>query len=75
MAGLGFAAPSKKWVSANGFSTGKDNLDALVATAKNNKMDHAVSFLTDLKRLSAVSSYLSSFVEGIDVFTKEDGWA
>jgi len=74
MAGLGFAAPSKKWVSANGFSTGKDNLDALVATAKNNKMDHAVSFLTDLKRLSAVSSYLSSFVEGIDVFTKEDGF-
>ena len=74
MAGLGFAAPSKKWISANGFSTGKDNLDALVATAKNNKMDHAVSFLTDLKRLSAVSSYLSSFVEGIDVFTKADGF-
>ena len=72
MAGLGFAAPSKKWVSFNGFSTSKDNLDALVATAKNNKMDHAVSFLTDLKRLSAVSSYLSSFVEGIDVYTKHD---
>ena len=35
-------------------------------------MDHAVSFLTDLKRLSAVSSYLSSFVEGIDVYTKQD---
>lgn len=74
MAGLGFAAPSKKWISKNGFSTGKDNLDALVATAKNNKMDHAVSFLTDLKRLSAVSSYLSSFVEGIDVFTKTDSF-
>lgn len=72
MAGLGFAAPSKKWVSFNGFSTGKDNLDALVATAKNNKMDYAVSFLTDLKRLSAVSSYLSSFVEGIDLYTKHD---
>ncbi len=74
VAGLKFTEQSKKWESGNGFSTGKDNLDALVATAKNNKMDHAVSFLTDLKRLSAVSSYLSSFVEGIDVFTKADGF-
>ena len=73
MAGLGFGAPSKKWVSADGFSTGKDNLDVLVGTAKTNNMDAAVEFLTDLKRLSAVSSYLSSFVEGIDTFTKSDG--
>jgi DNA polymerase I-like protein with 3'-5' exonuclease and polymerase domains len=74
IAGLGFGAPSKKWVSANGFSTGKDNLDVLVGTAKTNNMDSAVEFLTDLKRLSAVSSYLSSFVEGIDTFTKSDGF-
>ena len=73
IAGLGFGAPSKKWVSASGFSTGKDNLDVLVGTAKTNNMDAAVEFLTDLKRLSAVSSYLSSFVEGIDTFTKSDG--
>ena len=70
IAGLGFAAPSKKWVSANGFSTGKDTLDLLIATAKNHNKDSAVSFLSDLKRLNAVSSYLSSFVEGIDVYTK-----
>ena len=74
MAGLGFGAPSKKWASADGFSTGKDNLDVLVGTAKTNNMDAAVEFLTDLKRLSAVSSYLSSFVEGIDTFTKSDGF-
>ena len=74
LAGLGFAAPSKKWVSAHGFSTGKDNLDVLIATAKNNNMGDAISFLMDLKRLSAVSSYLSSFVEGIDTFTKGDGF-
>jgi len=74
LAGLGFAAPSKKWVSANGFSTGKDNLDVLIGTAKTKKMDEAVAFLTDLKRLSAVSSYLSAFVEGIDTFTKPDGF-
>ena len=74
LAGLRFAAPSKKWVSANGFSTGKDNLDVLIGTAKTKKMDEAVAFLTDLKRLSAVSSYLSAFVEGIDTFTKSDGF-
>jgi len=74
LAGLGLVAPSKKWVSANGFSTSKQNLDVLIATAKNNNMSGAIHFLTDLKRLSAISSYLSSFVEGIDVFTKPDNF-
>ena len=72
IAGLCFTAPSKKWVSANGFSTSKDNLDVLMATAKSNNMDSAVDFLGDLKRLSAISSYLSSFVDGIDLYTKPD---
>jgi DNA polymerase I-like protein with 3'-5' exonuclease and polymerase domains len=73
VAGLRFSAPSKKWVSNNGFSTGKNNLDVLMATAKNNNMQEAADFLSDLKRLSAISSYLSSFVEGIATNTKEDG--
>jgi DNA polymerase I-like protein with 3'-5' exonuclease and polymerase domains len=73
VAGLKFSAPSKTWVSANGFSTGKDNLDLLMATAKTKGMDDAVSFLGDLKRLSAISSYLSSFVDGISTYTKPDG--
>ena len=73
VAGLCFSAPSKKWVSANGFSTSKDNLDVLMATAKSNNMDSAVDFLGDLKRLSAISSYLSSFVDGISVYTKPNG--
>jgi DNA polymerase I-like protein with 3'-5' exonuclease and polymerase domains len=73
VAGLKFTAPSKKWVSANGFSTGKDNLDLLMATAKTKGMDDAVDFLSDLKRLSAISSYLSSFVDGISTYTKPSG--
>ena len=73
VAGLKFTAPSKKWVSANGFSTGKDNLDLLMATAKTKGMEDAVDFLGDLKRLSAISSYLSSFVDGISTYTKPDG--
>ena len=35
-------------------------------------MKDAESFLTDLKRQSAVSSYLSAFVEGISTHTKQD---
>ena len=70
VAGLQFRAPSKKWVSANGFSTGKDKLDVLIANAKTKGMKDAEQFLTDVKRLSAISSYLSSFVDGISTYTK-----
>ena len=72
MAGLGFFPPSKKWISANGFGVGKKNLDTLIATAKNNYMEKAIGFLQDVKRLSAISSYLSSFVDGIYSNTKRD---
>ena len=74
VAGLKFTAPSKDWVSANGFSTSKGNLETLEATAKNRGMADAAAFLADLKRLSAISSYLSSFVEGISNYTKHDGF-
>ena len=74
LAGLGFNPPNKTWVSANGFSTSKGNLDILIATAKTKRMDKAIQFLEDIKRLSAVSTYLSSFVDGISNYTKEDGF-
>ena len=74
MAGLGLKAPAKSWVSANGFSTSKSHLDTLISTTKRKGMEIAYNFLTDLKRQSAVSSYLSSFVEGIENFTKPDGF-
>ncbi len=74
VAGLCFSAPSKKWISANGFSTSKGNLESLMATATSNGMESALAFLTDLKRLSAISSYLSSFVDGIEIFTKPNGF-
>lgn len=73
VAGLKFGAPSKTWVTANGFGTSKDNLTVLIGVAKQNQMPEAVAFLSDLQRLSAVSSYLSSFVGGIETFTKPDG--
>ena len=72
MAGLGFFPPSKAWVSANGFSTSKGNLEGLINIAKAKGLTYAESFLSDLKRQSAVSSYLYAFVEGITIHTKDD---
>ncbi len=73
MAGLGFFPPSREWVSANGFSTSKGNLEHLINIARTKGMKVAEAFLTDLKRQSAISSYLSAFVDGINNYTKEDG--
>ena len=73
MAGLGFFPPNKDWASDNGFNTGKKELDALIATAKNNNMQDAIDLLSDMKRLNAVNSYISNFVNAIELHTKEDG--
>jgi DNA polymerase I-like protein with 3'-5' exonuclease and polymerase domains len=73
IAGLKFAAPTAKWVSANGFSTSKDNLVFLEGIARSKGMTEAELFLQRVRRLSAVDTYLSSFVEGIATHTKQDG--
>jgi len=73
LAGLKFSAPSAKWHSANGFSTSKTNLEFLERIAHSRGMDEAVSFLSKIRRLSAVDTYLNSFVDGIRTFTKPDG--
>jgi len=73
MAGLRFSAPSAKWVSAHGFTTSKGSLDILEGFARENNMQEAISFLHKVKRLSALDTYLSSFVDGIKTHTKPDG--
>ena len=73
IAGLKFSAPSAKWVSANGFSVNKKFLDVLHDSAKKMNMTEAMSFLSDLQRLSALDTYLSSFVQGIKTYVKPDG--
>ena len=73
VAGLKFKPPSSKWASANGFSTSKQNLEILESAAKQRGMTDAVDFLYKVRRLSAVDTYLSSFVEGIQTHTKPDG--
>jgi len=73
LAGLKFTAPNAKWASANGFGTGKDNLETLERVAVSKGMTDAVEFLGKLRRLSALDSYLSNFVEGIASYLKPDG--
>ena len=72
-AGIGFKPPSAKWASAGGFTTSKQNLQLLEGAARSKGMDDAVDFLSKVRRLSAVDTYLSSFVEGIKLHTKPDG--
>jgi DNA polymerase I-like protein with 3'-5' exonuclease and polymerase domains len=72
-AGLKFKPPSAKWASANGFSTSKQNLETLEGAARAKGMHDAVDFLSKVRRLSAVDTYLSSFVDGISTHTKQDG--
>ena len=71
--GLKFNAPTAKWISANGFATSKDRLVYLEGVARQRDMQNAVQFLQRVRRLSAVDTYLSSFVEGIHNFVKQDG--
>jgi len=73
VAGLKFTPPNAKWISANGFGTGKDNLVFLEGIARSKGMKEAESFLQNVRRLSAVETYLSSFVEGIATHVKADG--
>jgi DNA polymerase I-like protein with 3'-5' exonuclease and polymerase domains len=73
VAGLKFKPPNPKWASANGFSTSKDNLTFLESVAKSRGLTVAVDFLSKVRRLSAVDTYISSFIEGIANHIKPDG--
>ena len=72
LAGLKFTPPSAHWHSANGFSTSKDKLEYLSNVSTNKGMEEAALFLSKITRLSAVDTYLSSFVDGIRIYTKRD---
>jgi DNA polymerase I-like protein with 3'-5' exonuclease and polymerase domains len=73
VAGLKFTPSSTKWHSANGFSTNKEVLRILEGVARQRGYDDAATFLSNLSRLSAVDTYLSSFIGGISMYKKEDG--
>lgn len=56
-----------------GFKTDKTTLKRLILQAEIKKRDIAVEFLSKISRLNAISSYLSTFVEGIKTWTRHNG--
>jgi len=72
-AGLKLNPENSSYASINGFKTDKTTIQSLIiqATDKNNLV--AVEFLTKISRLNAVSTYLDTFVEGINNWTRPDG--
>jgi len=73
LAGLKFRVPNADWISNHGFSTSKNKIDMLEKIALRNNMGNAALFLKRVRRLSALDTYLSAFVEGVESFTKPDG--
>ena len=73
IAGLKFIPPSAKWATASGFSTNKNKLEVLASFARSKGMIDALTFLEKVQRLSALETYLSSFVGGINNNIKSDG--
>ena len=72
VAGMRFRAPNEKWLTANGWSTSKIHLSFLAGIAKTRGMKEEEMFLNKVMRLSALDTYLSSFVDGILHNVKSD---
>ena len=72
-AGFGMVPQGVKDVCVNGFSTSKVTIKRLVDEAKLSGKDKAVEFLEGYMRLNAISTYLDSFVNGIETWTRSDG--
>ena len=73
IAGFKFNPTNPKWVSNHGFGVNKNMLDVLRHVALKTEWTQAVEFLSGLQRLSALDTYLSSFVDGIKSHVKPDG--
>ena len=73
VAGLKLSPLGPQYAAAHGFKTDKGTIKLLISHAKNKNNDIAVEFLTKISRLSAVSTYLTSFVKGIETWTRPNG--
>jgi DNA polymerase I-like protein with 3'-5' exonuclease and polymerase domains len=73
VAGLKISPLGPQYASVNGFKTDKGTIKLLISHAKSKNNDLAVEFLTKISRLSAVSTYLTSFVKGIETWTRPNG--
>ena len=71
--GLKLLPKSPMYCSIHGFKTDKGTIKKLIAQAQEKGNDKAVEFLTGISRLNAISTYLSSFVHGIQTWTRPNG--
>lgn len=72
IAGFKMRPNNINFTTISGFSTGHTFLSELIEQAKEQNKEDAVIFLEKLTRLSSVSSYLSTFVGGINVLRQAD---
>lgn len=72
IAGLKMKPKNIYFTTMDGFSTGKTFLEELKDSAQDENNQEAVEFLRRIVRLNAVSTYLSSFVEGIASHLQQD---
>jgi DNA polymerase I-like protein with 3'-5' exonuclease and polymerase domains len=73
VAGLRLVPTGPRDASINGFKTDKATIKRLVAQAEGKGNLKAIQFLTKLVRLNAISTYLDSFVKGIQTWTRPSG--
>ena len=73
LAGFNLKPSTVMDTSANGFVTSKDVISRLLSQARSNNNQNAVTFLESMQRLNAVSTYLTSFVKGIQRNTRASG--
>ena len=74
IAGLKIKPPTSKFYSSHGFVTDKTSLSFLERSAVKYKKDEAAEFLRKVQRLSALDTYINSFVDGIGKHVKRDGF-
>ena len=72
-AGLKLVPEGAHDATVNGFSTDKATIKRLIAQAEDKGNAEAISFLSGIMRLNAVSTYLDSFVAGIKRWTRSNG--
>ena len=72
VAGLKLSPIGPQSASINGFKTDKHSIKLLISQANAKGNDLAVEFLEKSSRLNALSTYLDSFIEGIETWTRHD---
>ena len=65
IAGFKFTPTHIQQVTAHGFATDKTTLGGLAAIAKQNNLDVAHTFLSNMQRINALDTYINSFCKGI----------